>query len=141
MTIEQQIKSEWLRSADILRNRIDFMDSERQIKKSKAEYSGINYNCISSSSKSNSTEKKYDKIAECDETIAKLKKLLETTENEILCAISSVSDRVQREILIKFYIEHKTLKTISKELHYSISSIKEKRNQALNSLNIDLWTY
>lgn len=141
MTLEQKIKSEWLKRADALRNRLAFMESEKQIKKSKAEYAGISYNSGSGGRNSNTTQKKYDEVAECDEDIAELRKLLERTEKEIQSTINTIPDKTQREILTKHYTEHKPIKIISKEMHYSVSSIKKKHLQALSSLKIDHWTY
>ena len=142
MTLEQKIKSEWLKRADILRNHLAFMESEKQIKKSKAEYAGISYdNSGSGGGSSNTTQKKYDDVAKCDEDIAELRKLLERTEKEIQSAIDNIPDKTQKEILAKHYTEHKPIKIISKEMHYSVSSIKKKHLQALSSLKIDHWTY
>lgn len=142
MTLEQKIKSEWLKRADTLRNHLAFMESEKQIKKSKAEYAGISYdNSGSGGGSSNTTQKKYDDVAKCDEDIAELRKLLERTEKEIQSAIDNIPDKTQKEILAKHYMEHKPIKIISKEMHYSVSSIKKKHLQALSSLKIDHWTY
>ena len=142
MTLEQKIKSEWLKRADTLRNHLAFMESEKQIKKSKAEYAGISYdNSGSGGGSSNTTQKKYDDVAKCDEDIAELRKLLERIEKEIQSAIDTIPDKTQREILTKHYTEHKPIKIISKEMHYSVSSIKKKHLQALSSLKIDHWTY
>lgn len=142
MTLEQQIKDSWLERTDILKKRLAFKESEKQIKKSKAEYSGISYdNRGSGEISSNATEKKYNEVANCDKDIEELKRTIERTENEIKSAIGTITDKTFREILQKYYIEHKTFATISKELHYCKSSIKAKRLQALDALNIDPWTY
>ena len=94
MTLEQKIKSEWLKRADTLRNHLAFMESEKQIKKSKAEYAGISYdNSGSGGGSSNTTQKKYDDVAKCDEDIAELRKLLERIEKEKQLGIDKVREQ------------------------------------------------
>jgi len=141
-TKQQEAKKTWLNRGYRLRIYIEALEELKQQKKANAEYSGINYgkNC-SVRTNSNTTEKKIDEVLASDTEIDKLKKRLERVESEIESAIENVSSEKRRTVLKKHYIECKTFKEISREMYYSESNIKVIHKQALDTLNIDPWTY
>lgn len=140
MTFEQRIKAEWIERIPKLKEMIKFWETKKSEKKSIAEYSGISYG-EKSGSISNSIERRYDEVSNCDEKIAKYKALLKQAEFEVNSAISSIPNEIYREILVKSYIEHKRNEVVAKEVYYSTSNVKLLRLKALDSLNISQWTY
>lgn len=137
MSDEQIRKKEWLNRGFNLRIAIAGKRAIINERKSRAEYSGIQYDKNGSTgSSSNSMQNKIDSVLDVEEEYEDLKRQLIAVETEVKNAIDNVSDPVLKSILEQHYLGYVTLVEIGKTIGYHENSVKAKHKEALDAIKI-----
>lgn len=130
-------KKNWLEQYRYLGLKLDYNIAQCKVWRDRAEnISAVYTNIKKTGSTTSKIEEAVTQIIEHESWVSEQSKELVHLEKDITKAIETVKDPCKRQILLEYYLQHKTYEEIAEKMHYSSRWVRKLLHKGVEEMKI-----